>query len=176
MKSLRTRIQQLTASVAAQTTELAAYERVLQIEIAKEGTPSQGSLSEAPSQTKPVLAQSAPTVELAFTGNKTAFVVAIVHARGAAGATPKEIRDVFTARKIALSDNLIYTTLSALAKQKKLKRRDGRYFGVGSATASKSGSTVPAKRKISPAGLKRIIAANKKRWAATKAADRAAAK
>ena len=140
IKSLRTRIEELTASVEAQTTELAAYVRVLEIESAKEGT------SEA-------LTQSAPTGGLAgvpFTGNKTAFVVAIVHAHGTAGATPKEIREVFSARKIALSQNLIYTTLSPLANQKKLRRRDGRYFGLGNATVS----APVAKRKISAEGLK----------------------
>jgi hypothetical protein len=173
---LKTRIEELTTSVEAQTTEMAAYARVLEIELAKEKAPSEESVSKAPVKTTPVSTHSAPSVDLPFTGNKTAFVIAVVQARGAAGATPKEIREVFSARKIALSENLIYTTLSALAKQKKLQRRDGRYYGAVNGTAPKTVTTKPAKRKISPEGLKRIREANKKRWAAKKAADRAAAK
>jgi hypothetical protein len=174
MKSLRTRIQELTASVEAQTTELAAYARVLQIELGKERT-LPGSPSEAPAESTPVSTHGTSGVDLTaveFTGNKTAFVVAIVHAHGPAGATPREIREVFTSRNIPLSENLIYTTLSALAKQKKLHRRNGRYYGVKNVTVSKSGGSAPAKRRISPAGLKRIREANKKRWAAKRAADR----
>jgi hypothetical protein len=100
----------------------------------------------------------------------TPFVVAIVKAHGSAGATPKEIREVFTSRKIPQSENLIYTTLSALAKDKKLRRLDVRYYGLGSATVSKSGSVASAKKKMSPAAIKKIREGVKKYWAAKKAA------
>jgi hypothetical protein len=178
-KFLKARIEELAASVEAQTTERTAYERVLQMELAKEGTPAERHSVETPVQTKAALTPNTQGVDLTgvkFAGNKAAFVVAIVKAHGAAGAAPKEIREVFAMRKIPLSENLIYTTLSALAKEKKLQRRDGRYYGGGSVAVPKSGNALPVKRKISPAGIKRIIEANKKRWAAKKAADRAAAK
>ena len=152
-ESLKTRIEELTKSIEAQTTELAAYQHVLQIELAKESTPAEVSPSEPRTQTASVRAASTPAVDLTaveFTGNKTALVIAIVKAHGAAGATPKEIRDVFTSRKIPQSENLIYTTLSALAKDKKLRRRDGRYYGPVSVRVSKSEGTAPAKRKIEP--------------------------
>jgi hypothetical protein len=172
-ESLKTHIQELTASIEAQTAELAAYQRVLQIELAKESTPAEESPSEPRAQTTHVLAESTPAMDLSaveFTGKKTAFVTAIVKAHGAAGATAKEIREVFTARKIPHSDGLIYTMLSALTKDKKLRRRDGRYFGLGSATGPNSGGGGPAKRKMSPAAIKRIRAGVKKYWAAKKAA------
>ena len=175
-KSLKTRIQELTTSIEAQTTERNAYEQVLQLEIAKETTPTEASQAESPDKTSPVSAHGASGIDLTgveFTGNKTAFVVAIVKAHGAAGATPKEIRDVFATRKIPQSDNLIYTTLSALAKDKKLQRRDGRYYGEGSAAVSKSGSgapsVAPAKKKMSPAAIKKIREGVRKYWAAKKA-------
>ena len=141
-KSLRTRIQELTTSIETQTAELAAYKEVLQIEVAKETTPTDTSQGEGPVKASPAATNGAPSSELAaveFTGNKTAFVVAIVKARGAAGATPKEIREVFTTRKIPQSENLIYTTVSALVKEKKLRRHDGRYYGVASATVPAQG-------------------------------------
>jgi hypothetical protein len=183
-KSLTTRIQELTTSIESQTSELAAYKEVLQIEVAKETTPSGSIPSGIPAQSSLVSSNGTSGIDLTgveFGGNKTAFVVAIVKAHGAAGATPKEIREVFASRKIPQSDNLIYTTLSALAKDKKLQRRDGRYFGAGSsatvskngstATAKKSGSAAPAaKKKMSPAALKRLRQGVKKYWAAKRAA------
>jgi hypothetical protein len=174
-KSLKTRIEELTTSIKAQTTELAAYERVLQIELAKESTPAEVSQTETPAQATSVLTPSSPGVDLTtveFTGNKTAFVIAIVKAHGAAGVTPKEIREVFTSRKIPLSENLIYTTLSALAKDKKLRRRDGRYYGSAIVTVPKSGGTPPAKKKMSAAAIKKIREGVKKYWAAKKAAGK----
>jgi hypothetical protein len=175
-KSLKTRIEELTTSIEAQAAELAAYKEVLRIEVANEA-PTEASPSESTAKARPVSTNGASSVDLTgveFTGNKTAFVVAIVKAHGAAGATPKEIRDVFASRNIPQNDNLIYTTLSALAKDKKLKRRDGRYFGVGSATVSKTASpapsVAPAKKKMSPAAIKKIREGVKKYWAAKKAA------
>jgi hypothetical protein len=180
---MTTRIQELTTSIEAQTAELAAYQRVLQIEVAKEATPTEANPSESPAKTSLVSSNGTSGIDLTgveFGGNKTAFVVAIVKAHGAAGATPKEIREVFASRKIPQSDNLIYTTLSALAKDKKLRRRDGRYFGVGSATVPKTASTATAKRsgsaapaakkKMSAAAIKKIREGVKKYWAAKRAA------
>jgi hypothetical protein len=171
---LTTRIQELTTSIEAQTTELAAYQRVLQIEMSKETSPSGAMPSGIPTQSIPASSNGTSAVDLTaveFTGNKTAFVVAIVKAHGGTGATPKEIRDVFASRKIPQSDNLIYTTLSALAKDKKLRRADGRYFGVGSAAVFKNGSAAPAaKKRMRPAAIKRIREGVKKYWAAKKAA------
>jgi hypothetical protein len=95
---LKTRIQQLTTSIEAQTTELAAYQQVLQIELAKESTPAEESPSVISAQSSPASSNGAAAVDLTaveFTGNKTAFVVSIVKAHGAIGATPKEIREVF---------------------------------------------------------------------------------
>jgi hypothetical protein len=56
-----------------------------------------------------------------------------------------------------------------LAKDKKLRRRDGRYFGEGSAAVSKTASGAPAKKKMSPAAIKKIREGVKKYWAAKKA-------
>jgi hypothetical protein len=118
-ESLKTRIQELTTSIDSQTAELAAYQSVLQIELAKESTSAEGSPSEARAQTASVPTASIPAVDLSaveFTGNKTAFVVAIVRAHGAAGATPKEIREVFATRKIPHSDNLMLALHAQYAK------------------------------------------------------------
>jgi len=178
-KSLTTRIQELTASVAAQTSELAAYQRLLQIELAKERGSTQPSAGETGPQKQLVSTPSAPPVALAsvtFTGNKTALVADIVRSLGKAGAAPKDVEKVFTDRKIKRSKNLIYNTLSYLVAQKKLQRRDGRYFGVMIAPASPTAGAAPTKRRISPEGIKRIREAVKKRWAAKRAAERAAAK
>ena len=172
-KSLKTRIEELTASIQAQTTELAAYKEVFQIELSKGMTPTEARQSEGPAKPSPVATNGEPASHqsaVEFTGNKTAFVVAIVNAHHPAGVTPKEIREVFTSRKIPQSENLIYTTLSALVKEKKLRRRDGRYYGVASAPTPKAASAAPAKRKMSPAAIKRLREGVKKYWAAKKAA------
>jgi hypothetical protein len=100
-----------------------------------------------------------------FTGNKTEFVRAVVQARGSLGATPKEIDEVFKARQIERSRNLIYNALDVLLKQKKLKRENGRYFPPPTDAQGKP------KSRISAEGLKRIREANKKRWAGERAAQ-----
>lgn len=66
-----------------------------------------------------------------FTGNKTDFVRALVEFRGAAGATPKDIDQVFTQRRIEKSKNAIYNALDSLVRQNKLKKKDGQYFFLG---------------------------------------------
>jgi hypothetical protein len=102
-----------------------------------------------------------------FTGNKTEFVRAVVEARGPSGTTASEIGEAFTTRRIDRSRNLIYNALSALVKQKTLKKQGNRYFSASRDSNAKSASP---KKRISPEGLKRIIEANKRRWAQKKAA------
>jgi hypothetical protein len=115
---------------------------------------------------QPQGAETPPAPE--FTGNKTDFVRAVVEARGSSGAMPREIDEAFTIHRIDKSKNLIYSSLSALVKQKKLQKKGDRYF---SASRHSNVKSVPPKKRISPAGLKKIIEANKRRWAATKAAQ-----
>jgi hypothetical protein len=102
-----------------------------------------------------------------FTGNKTDFVRAVVEARGPLGAMPRDIDEAFTNRRIDRSKNLIYNSLSALVKQKKLKKKGDRYL---SASIDSDAESVLPKKRISPEGIKRIIEANKRRWAGKKAA------
>jgi hypothetical protein len=200
-KSLEKRIQELTASIESQKIEIAAYERVLQMELSKEDAPAETvtvapeiTLAVADPKKAPVaeIKPKAPVTkvaEVAYAGNKTALVADIVKSFGSAGATPKDVDAFFTAKKIARSSNLVYNTLSYLVAHGKLARSDGRYFLAGgapapakktapakkkSAVAKKTGA--PTKRRLSPEGLKRIKEALKKRWADKKAADAAAAK
>ena len=178
-ESLQTRIHELTASINKQKTELAAYEQILQIETAKASSTPEESPSDAPSETNPSSPQAisvAPAVELAditTTGNKTTLVADIVRAHGSLGVSPKDVDQFFSARKIKRGKNLIYNTLSYLVAQKKLLRRDGRYFG---APVAQSQSAAPTKRRLSPAGLEKIREGVKKHWAAKRAAAKAAAK
>jgi len=133
----------------------------------------------------------APASEVAYTGNKTALVSDIVKSYGRAGATPKDVEAFFAAKNIKRSTNLIYNTLSYLVARDRLVRRDGKYFLPGTTPAPakkkmapakkkaaapvKTPAKSPAKRKLSPEGLKRIKEALKKRWADKRAADAAAA-
>jgi hypothetical protein len=200
-KSLEKRIQELTTSIEAQKHELAAYEKVLAVEIGKteappEAPPAMPSIHLAdhmapahePAAELPTSAAKPDLSALEFTGNKTNLVAAIVEHFGSAGATPKEVDSVFTERKVSRSKNLIYNTLSYLVAQKKLVRKDGRYFvtgGAKSVSPKKAGrpakapkpvkAAAPVKRRISAEGIRRIREANQKRWAAKKAADQAAA-
>jgi hypothetical protein len=161
-KSLEKRIQELRSSIEAQKAELAAYERVLEVERVR------GDVPQAPAEEPEIAQEAVPSTEPAFVGNKTEFITGILKARGASGATPKEIDTIFSAQAIARSKNLIYNALSFLLKRKKLTKRGGRYFLLSDAGAVQSAT--PQKRRISAAGLKRISDANKKRWAAVRAA------
>jgi hypothetical protein len=134
------------------------------------GRPGRTSTQPTKKQTQSQGPETAATAE--FTGNKTDFVRAVVEARGTSGATPRNIDEAFTTRRIDRSKNLIYNSLSALVKQKKLKKQGDRYFSASMNTNIKS---VLPKKRISPEGLKRIIAANKRRWAQKKAAQGAQA-
>jgi hypothetical protein len=182
IKSLKTRIQELTASIEAQKVELTSYEQLLQIEVARSNGATEASASKAPTAAKASASQVglvAPAVELAdikVTGNKTTLVADVVMAHGKLGASPKDVDQFFSARKIKRSKNLIYNTLSYLVSRKKLQRRDGRYFGVVGAAIAEKPVATPTKRRLSAAGLKRIREAVKKRWAAKRAADKLAGK
>jgi hypothetical protein len=109
--------------------------------------------------------------------------------RGSAGVTPSEISAAFAARKISVSKNLVYNVLSVMFKRKLVRKSDGRYFLVADKavtqapaaakaakkpTPAKAVAKAPApaakKRRISEEGMRRIIAATKKRWALQRAA------
>jgi hypothetical protein len=187
-KSLERRIQELKTSIESQRAEMAAYERVLEIELAHaqrshqadtvesadgaQGkiTPTEGQLptGEASAGNARIAEASGTETAPVFSGSKTDFVAAIVKARGISGATPKEVSDVFSARRIPRSKNLIYNALSFLVKQRKLEKKNSRYFSV---SANFTEKPVPQRKwKISAEDLKRIREANKKRWAREKAA------
>jgi hypothetical protein len=173
-KSLEKRVQELRTSIEAQKIELAAYERVLELEskgiaVAEVGT-------EADSPAAPSMASS-HAHDLEFSGSRSDFVASILKNRAGAGSTPQEIAKVFAMRKIPISKNLIYNVVSLLYKQKKIKKSGGRYYyatrgaaAAAPAAASHSPAASPKKRRISEEGMRRIIAATKKRWAAVRAA------
>ena len=192
IKSLQTRIQELNKSLEAQKTELAAYEHLLQIETSKGNvTPEVAPKKETVAPVKSIPVHTAPAsagvglAHIKSTGSKTTLIAEIVTAHGSQGASPKDVDQFFSARKIKRSKNLIYNTLSYLVAQKKLHRRDGRYYAaVGAPSPKKAVVPAPAapatnasrKRRLSPEGLKRIREALKKRWATKRAADKAAGK
>ena len=176
-KSLKARIEEVTASIEAQTAELAAYERVLHLELAKGSTPAEGSLSETHHRPASVLAPVTPkfdSTNVEFTGNKTALAAEIVNRYGSVGASSREVDQVFTARKIKRSRKFVTKTLSYLAAQKRLELRNGRYYGVRGQTVMNSGgaapSVAPAKKKMSAAAIKKIREGVRKYWASKKAA------
>jgi hypothetical protein len=171
-KSLEKRIEELKTSISAQQAELAAYEKVLASELAPsapstaigDGThplsTSTEELSSLPSGTTPI-----PP----FTGNKSAFVAAIVQAHGSSGVTAKGVKDIFAERKVKASQNLVYNALTGLVKQKKIERRDGQYFSRVKA-AGKPAAT-KKKRQISAASRERMAEASRNRWAKERAAQ-----
>jgi hypothetical protein len=174
-KSLERRVQELRTSIEAQKIELAAYERVLELE-SKGIAPAEVG-TEADSPAAPSMASS-HAHDLEFSGSRSDFVASILKNRAGAGSTPQEIAKVFAMRKIPISKNLIYNVVSLLFKQKKIKKSGGRYYyaargaaaAVAAPAASHSPAASPKKRRISEEGMRRIIAATKKRWAAVRAA------
>ena len=189
-KSLEKRIQELKLSIEAQRTEMIAYERVLELESGKVVTAS-GEPTGVVHHTAPAAMVSTGkdlASELPYNGSRSDFVSAILKHRGTTGATPQEIGEVFVQRKIPISKNLIYNVVSLLFKRKKVRKSNGRYFLSGKETAAampaakpaaapRKGATKPAvKRRISEEGMKRIIAATKKRWAKQRAAQAKAKK
>ena len=167
-KSLEKRIQELRASIEAQTTELAAYEQVLALESGKPAESAVPAPAAAPaSHTQAPSSGSPITVE--FNGSRSDFVASVLKERGSAGVIPAEISAAFVARKISVSKNLVYNVLSLMFKQKRVRKSGGRYFLVA-AKAEAPVAPPPKKRRISEEGMRRIIAATKKRWALQRAA------
>jgi hypothetical protein len=173
-KSLEKRVQELRTSIEAQKIELAAYERVLELE--SKGIAHAEVGTEAESAAAPSMASS-HAHDLEFSGSRSDFVASILKNRAGAGSTPQEIAKVFAMRKIPISKNLIYNVVSLLYKQKKIKKSGGRYYyavrgaaAAAPAAASHAPAASPKKRRISEEGMRRIIAATKKRWAAVRAA------
>jgi Fe2+ or Zn2+ uptake regulation protein len=174
-KSLEKRIQELRTSIEAQTTELAAYEQVLALETGKPAEVAIPPAAPVPSHppTSPSSTDRPITVE--FNGSRSDFVAAVLQQRGSAGVTPREIADAFRARKVAISKNLVYNVLSLLFKRKSVRKSGGRYYLVAAKAAAKAAppaapSPATKKHRISEEGMRRIIAATKKRWALQRAA------
>lgn len=168
-KSLEKRIHELRESIEAQQMELTAYEQVLALE---SGKPSMGvapaSAALAAVVTRHKATQGAP-VTAEFHGSRSDFVASVLKQRGSAGVTPGEISAAFAARKISVSKNLVYNVLSLMFKQKKVRKAAGRYY-LAAGKASTSVSTPTSKKsRISEEGMRRIIAATKKRWALQRA-------
>jgi hypothetical protein len=197
-KSLEKRIQELRASIEAQSTELAAYEQVLALE---SGKPAEGVIpsAAAPAPAAPAASHTpTPTtssgnpITVEFKGSRSDFVGDVLKQRGAAGVAPSEISAAFATRKVPISKNLVYNVLSLLFKQKRVRKAAGRYYLVAgkapakapvkapvkaaakapAKAAAKTHTPAPAtkKRRISEEGMRRIIAATKKRWALQRAA------
>jgi hypothetical protein len=175
-KSLEKRIQELHASLEAQKTELAAYEQVLALESGKsvEGA----ALAPVPTvanHTRPVASGTPDTssdnrVTVEFNGSRSDFVAAALKQRGTAGITPAEISAAFASRKISVSKNLVYNVLSLMFKRKKVRKSGGRYFHVAAKPQAAPTAAAPKRRRISEEGMRRIVAATKKRWALQRAA------
>jgi hypothetical protein len=182
-KSLEKRIHELRHSIKAQTTELAAYEQVLALESGKplpglapapaavaavvkkhsasQGVPAKAATSKLAKKATPASSSTAP-ITVNFNGSRSDFVASVLQQRGAAGVSPAEISAAFAAHKIEVGKNLVYNVLSLMFKQKRVRKSGGKYYLLSSAKA------VPAKRRISEEGMRRIIAATKKRWAAAR--------
>jgi hypothetical protein len=193
-KSLEKRIQELRVSIEAQTTELAAYEQVLALETGK----SVEGLTAAPASVAAIVAKhtavtkhtptkktpikqsptpastSATPVQAEFNGSRSDFVASMLKQRGSSGMTPGEISAAFASHNIAISKNLVYNVLSLMFKQNRARKSNGRYFFTAAkAAAPTAPSRAPKKRRISEEGMRRIIAATKKRWALQRAGKKA---
>jgi hypothetical protein len=192
-KSLEKRIQELRASIEAQSTELTAYEQVLALE---SGKPAEGAAAFVPaaapvppmaSHTAAASPSSGSPMTVEFNGSRSHFVAAMLEQSGSAGVTPSEISAAFAARKIAVSKNLVYNVLSVMFKRKLARKSGGRYFPLTAKAPAKTAPKAAAKaakkvavkaapapatkkRQISEEGMRRIIAATKKRWALARAA------
>jgi hypothetical protein len=193
LQSLEKRIQELIASIEVQRAELAAYERVLGMELTRESAPVEVAVVEwevpleisaevEPEEASaPAAIPAAEASDAPISGNKTSMVEQIVKSYGNAGATPKDVDAYFTSRKVERSKNLVYNTLSYLVAHKRLERRDGKYFVTDipvvrkkrGPAKKKTAAPTKVKRKLSPEGLKRIREALKKRWALKRAGDAA---
>jgi hypothetical protein len=170
-KSLQKRIEELRVLIEAQKTELAAYEQVLSLESGKPVESSAGVSATPEASHIPGPASGNP-IAVEFTGSRTDFVAAVLKQRGSAGVTPAEISAAFAVRKVSVSKNLVYNVLSLLFKQKRVRKTGGMYFPVTAKAEAPPATPSPARKKhhISEEGMRRIIAATKKRWALQRAA------
>jgi hypothetical protein len=192
-KSIEKRIQELRASIEAQSTELAAYEQVLALE---SGKPVEGVIPSAPTPAPAAQATHTPSpatssgnpITVEFKGSRSDFVGEVLKQRGSAGVAPSEISAAFATRQVPISKNLVYNVLSLLFKRKQVRKSAGRYYLVAGKAAAKAPAKTAAKapakaaakthtpapvtkkRRISEEGMRRIIAATKKRWALQRAA------
>ena len=185
---LKSRIQELNAHIDAQKTQLAAYERILDLETGQgsaptteithktvappKAAPTKSAAKKKSASAKKTTPTAAPkrvavaasndSAKTPFVGNKTALVADIVKSHGSGGASPKDVDAVFTARKIQRSKNLIYNTLSYLVAEKRLERKDGKYYAVAAAplpttvktaaTPNPNGKPTSSTKKPSPTG------------------------
>lgn len=193
-KSLEKRIQELEQSIEAQKTELAAYHQVLALESGKpeqvvmtnaaasqpvkasQKKAAKKATKKATKKTAEASSTSGKLVTTAFNGSRSDFVAAAIKESGSTGITPQEISAAFAARKVAVSKNLVYNVLSLMFKRKQVRKDDGRYYPLAAMVAKvpsakpSASPAVPKKSRISEEGMRRIIAATKKRWALKRAA------
>jgi hypothetical protein len=119
ISDLNTRVREAERIIADQNENLAALRHLLRIEMA-ESTSERAVEAVAVAHTSPK-----------FAGNKTAFALEIVRLSGSRGAAAKDVRQEFLSQKVPHGENTIYDALSYLVGQKKLERKEGRYFVVG---------------------------------------------
>jgi uncharacterized C2H2 Zn-finger protein len=127
-----TRLEALTAERETVRRELAAVTAALNVFGERGVAGDEGVETEPPKVDTALDTQEAEDAKAGwtpeFTGNKTEFVRVVVQSRGPVGAEPKDIAQVFAERSIEKSKNAIYNALVSLVTQKKLKKKDGRYF------------------------------------------------
>jgi hypothetical protein len=126
---------QLQELLGSASSTIGQAKGVLDSRTAQSARPSAQATDKRSQPKKP---ETAATPE--FSGNKTDFVRAVVKAGGRSGTTASEINEAFTVRRIERSKNLIYNSMSALVKQKKLKKQGDRYFSTSQDSNVNSGS------------------------------------
>lgn len=120
IEDLQRRITELRGEITALKNECAAYEKVLELELAKGK-----SNASVVSSSKRIV-----NIPEYNGGSKTAFVLDVLKAYGSAGATIKEIDQALVDRGVEKGKNLIYTALSSLGKKVKKNNKSGRYTCV----------------------------------------------
>lgn len=118
----RARAADLKAKEESLASELSAYERILAVELQREG-------QSAPQLSKPV--QPALAADLRNTGNghnKTVLAAAIIGATGMQGASVSDLDMGFRQHGINLQRNYLFNITSRLKSQGKIEQRGGRYY------------------------------------------------
>jgi hypothetical protein len=178
IQSLRASIEAKQAEMQREEEELRAYERVLALETGTAGPrPSSGSRGDGASARAGTEQNgSAGTgTDPAFDGkSKTAFVFEIIRSRGAAGATPKEVQEVFTRQGLETGKNTIYTALSSFVKQRKLKNKNGRYVAIAGKASPKPVPSTAGKNSIG--GIQNLRSGASKKSSKQKALGRSRTK